>query len=128
MALIQWSDSLSVNIAEIDAQHKRLVAMINDLNEAMKQGRGRDVIVRIVDGLVSYTAPISPPRRNISSATTVRTFRPIPGNTWILPPGWPSSSGASMKAALACRFRSCTFSPPGCASTYSAATGSMPPF
>lgn len=56
MALINWSDSLSVNIAEIDEQHQRLVSMINDLNEAMKQGRGKDVIGRTIEGLVSYTA------------------------------------------------------------------------
>jgi hemerythrin len=56
MALMQWSTSLSVHVAEIDAQHQRLVEMINDLNEAMKEGRGREIIGRIVDGLISYTA------------------------------------------------------------------------
>jgi len=56
MALIQWTAALSVNIAEIDNQHQHLVAMINELNDAMLQGRGKDVIGKIVSGLASYTA------------------------------------------------------------------------
>jgi hemerythrin len=56
MALIQWNAALSVNIAEIDAQHQRLVAMINELNDAMVQGRGKDVIGKIISGLATYTA------------------------------------------------------------------------
>jgi len=54
MALFQWDDSLSVNVAEIDGQHQKLVAMINNLNEAMKQGKGKDVLGPIVSELVSY--------------------------------------------------------------------------
>ena len=42
MAIIQWNDSLSVNVVEIDKQHQKLVAMINDLNDAMRQGKGKD--------------------------------------------------------------------------------------
>jgi hemerythrin len=53
--LIQWSESLSVKIAEIDGQHKKLIDLINELNEAMGQGKGRTVIGKIVEGLVSYT-------------------------------------------------------------------------
>jgi hemerythrin len=56
MALIQWNANLSVNITEIDLQHQRLVAMINELNDAMAKGRGRDVLGQILAGLASYTA------------------------------------------------------------------------
>ena len=55
MPLINWNDSLSVNVAEIDRQHQKLVSMINELNDAMKEGKGKDVLERIVDGLVGYT-------------------------------------------------------------------------
>ncbi|MGI6102630.1 MAG: hypothetical protein ACOYET_09155 [Bacillota bacterium] len=41
MALIQWSDELSVGVRELDAQHQRLIQMINELNEAMLQGKAR---------------------------------------------------------------------------------------
>jgi hemerythrin len=55
MALITWNESLSVNIAEIDRQHKKLIGMVNDLNDAMKVGKGKEVLGEIVRGLVSYT-------------------------------------------------------------------------
>ncbi len=53
MALIQWDGSFSVKVAEIDQQHQKLVSMINDLNDAMKQGKGKDVLGKIVNELVS---------------------------------------------------------------------------
>lgn len=56
MALIQWDVSFSVKVAEIDQQHQKLVSMINELNDAMKQGKGKDVLGKIVNGLISYTA------------------------------------------------------------------------
>lgn len=56
MALINWDDSFSVNVAEIDRQHQTLVAMINELNDAMTQGKGKDVLGKIVSGLISYAA------------------------------------------------------------------------
>jgi hemerythrin len=56
MALINWNDSLSVNVKEIDLQHKKLIDMINELNDAMKTGRGKDAVGKIVGGLISYTA------------------------------------------------------------------------
>ncbi len=55
MSLIAWDDSLSVNVAEIDRQHQKLVAMINELHDAMKSGKGKDVMGKILSGLISYT-------------------------------------------------------------------------
>jgi len=55
MALITWNESLSVNVEEIDQQHQKLIMMINELNDAMKQGKGKDVLGKIIDGLISYT-------------------------------------------------------------------------
>ena len=56
MALIKWDDSFSVKVAEIDRQHQKLISMINELNDAMKQGKGKDILGKIVNGLISYTA------------------------------------------------------------------------
>ena len=56
MAVILWNDSLSVNVAEIDQQHRRLIEMINDLNDAMRQGKGNDVLGATVNGLLAYAA------------------------------------------------------------------------
>lgn len=55
MPLIDWSSSYSVDIKEIDAQHQNLVAMINKLHDAMREGRGKDVLRPILDELISYT-------------------------------------------------------------------------
>jgi len=54
MALIQWNDGLSVGVVEIDGQHQRLIGMINDLNDAMRQGKGKEVLGKIINGLVGY--------------------------------------------------------------------------
>jgi len=52
--MLAWDDSLSVNIDEIDEQHKVLVDMINGLHEAMRTGKGVKVLERLVDGLKNY--------------------------------------------------------------------------
>jgi hemerythrin len=56
MDLIKWDDSLSVHVAIIDQQHQNLISMINDLHGAMKLGKGKDVLGKIVIGLINYTA------------------------------------------------------------------------
>jgi hemerythrin len=55
MALIQWDNTFSVNVAEIDQQHQKLVALINNLNDAMKLGKGKDILVKIIDELTDYS-------------------------------------------------------------------------
>ena len=52
--MIQWDNSLSVNVAEIDLQHQRLVKIINGLNDAMRVGKSKDILGNIVNGLISY--------------------------------------------------------------------------
>ena len=55
MALIEWNSGFSVNVADIDRQHQRLIQMINELNDAMKQGKGKEALAKIINGLISYT-------------------------------------------------------------------------
>ncbi|MHB8809516.1 MAG: bacteriohemerythrin [Desulfobulbaceae bacterium] len=55
MALIEWSENLSVNVAEIDKQHQKLIALINELADSMRQGQGRKVVGKIISGLQAYT-------------------------------------------------------------------------
>ena len=45
MALLTWQDKYSVGIAQIDDQHKQLIIMINELNDAMLAGKGKDVLM-----------------------------------------------------------------------------------
>jgi hemerythrin len=50
-----WNQSWVIGVKEIDAQHQHLVALVNQLNEAMSQGKGKDVLEKILESLVSYT-------------------------------------------------------------------------
>lgn len=56
MVLMKWDSSISVSIKEIDAQHQKLVDMINQLHELMKVGQGKDVIGPVLDDLIKYAA------------------------------------------------------------------------
>lgn len=56
MAVVDWTPSLSVGIADIDRQHKSLVEQINALNEAMKAGKGKEALGKVLSELISYTA------------------------------------------------------------------------
>lgn len=55
MALMTWTPELSVGIASIDEQHKKLIAMLNDLHEGMSSGQGRAALGPVLEKLVSYT-------------------------------------------------------------------------
>ncbi len=55
MALITWGTEYSVGINSIDDQHKKLVGFVNDLNDAMAQRKGKDILEKILGGLVEYT-------------------------------------------------------------------------
>ena len=48
-------DSLSVNVAKFDSQHKNLVSYVNELHGAMSNGKGKDSLQGILDKLVRYT-------------------------------------------------------------------------
>jgi hemerythrin len=56
VALIQWSSSLSVKVKQIDDEHQKLIKLINDLNDAMRVGKGKDVLSKIINELVNYAA------------------------------------------------------------------------
>jgi len=53
--LIEWTAELSVGIDSIDEQHKKLVNMINALNEAMLINSSDELLGKIFTGLAAYT-------------------------------------------------------------------------
>lgn len=55
MALITWNDSLSVKVKQFDDQHKKLVELVNQLFDAMKTGKGNQVMGDILKQLIAYT-------------------------------------------------------------------------
>lgn len=56
MPLMQWNDRLNTDVGPIDDDHKKLVEMVNELHDAVSAARGKEVLGKILDGLVSYTA------------------------------------------------------------------------
>lgn len=54
MAMVMWDDSLSVGLPEIDDQHKQLLSLTNSLNEAMQAGKGRDILLPMLQSLKHY--------------------------------------------------------------------------
>lgn len=53
--LFIWNDSYSVKVTQCDQQHQKLFALINDLGEAMRLGKGQEVIGGTLTELVAYT-------------------------------------------------------------------------
>ncbi|MBX3008862.1 MAG: bacteriohemerythrin [Melioribacteraceae bacterium] len=56
MALISWNENYSVKIRDIDDQHKKLIDLINELHDAMKSGRGKEVVGKTLSELLKYTS------------------------------------------------------------------------
>ncbi len=55
MPLMEWTERLSVGIEQFDQEHKRLVAMVNELFDAVQAGRGKEALGAILDNLIDYT-------------------------------------------------------------------------
>ena len=55
MPLFEWNENLSVKVKELDEQHKKLISIINDLHDAMRQRKTKDILNDIINGLISYT-------------------------------------------------------------------------
>ena len=55
MGYLKWKNKYSVNVAEIDEQHKKLFDLVNAMYDAMHAGKGRDMIGTVIDEFVDYT-------------------------------------------------------------------------
>lgn len=55
MAYMQWRSTLEVGHAQIDSEHQSLVEVLNRLHAAMKQGKGKDEIEKVLVFLKDYT-------------------------------------------------------------------------
>jgi len=54
MTLIKWKDEFSVSVQSLDAQHKILIEMSNELYLAMRDGKGSHVAPDVLAKLVVY--------------------------------------------------------------------------
>jgi hemerythrin len=55
MAMFAWKPEYSVSVSTLDAQHKKLFALAQTLQDAMSAGKGREVLARCLNDLVAYT-------------------------------------------------------------------------
>ena len=51
---LQWTQALSVGVEEIDSQHRELFDRINNLDSAMRRGRAKEEVVRLIEFLDEY--------------------------------------------------------------------------
>jgi hemerythrin-like metal-binding protein len=55
MPFLLWSENIQVNIAEIDDHHQTLVRLINELYDAVVDGKGDEIISVVLPELINYT-------------------------------------------------------------------------
>ena len=54
MAFIEWNKTYSVGVDLFDSQHQELVNAINELHQAMRDGKGNSVLESIINKLITY--------------------------------------------------------------------------
>ncbi|MCB1763066.1 MAG: hemerythrin family protein [Gammaproteobacteria bacterium] len=55
MTLISWNTLNTLNVGEIDAQHHRLIALVNELHQTMTSAQGADKLNRVLLELIEFT-------------------------------------------------------------------------
>jgi len=54
MLLISWSDEYSLHIEELDKHHKKLIDIINKLNESIENSKGSEGLKELFEILIDY--------------------------------------------------------------------------
>jgi len=52
MAEMIWNEKMSVGVQDLDDDHKKLVALLNEMDEAVVAGQSRDAVNAIIDRLM----------------------------------------------------------------------------
>jgi len=55
MAIFIWDDSYKTGVESIDEQHKKLVSLLNQLDESLNIGGDTHIVIKLLDELVEYT-------------------------------------------------------------------------
>ena len=56
MPILVWSDEYSINVAEIDAQHRKLLDHVNELHAGVENQIDKEDLRQLVVDLYEYTA------------------------------------------------------------------------
>ncbi|NLX27089.1 MAG: bacteriohemerythrin [Lentisphaerae bacterium] len=54
MAILQWTNELSVGVEEIDRQHQKMIEIINKLETPMAQEKEKEVLFGVIKELMAY--------------------------------------------------------------------------
>jgi len=54
MALIDWTEKMSVGVAQFDDDHKQVIGLLNGLFEDARAGHAKEAIGGILDELIGY--------------------------------------------------------------------------
>lgn len=55
MTFIVWDEEHRVRVGQIDDDHQEMIALVNELNDAMKLRKGRNEITRVLSRLIACT-------------------------------------------------------------------------
>lgn len=55
MPLIEWDESMSVGVKEMDDDHKQLIALLNELNESFETHQERQALGAVLEKVIQYT-------------------------------------------------------------------------
>ena len=55
MAYFEWGPDLEIDHGPIDADHRQLVDLVNELHTATSQGQGQEVVASVMQRLITYT-------------------------------------------------------------------------
>ena len=55
MPLLSWDNAFSVGVEDIDRQHQKLFALINELHDAMMCGKENEIVQSVLSRVADYT-------------------------------------------------------------------------
>lgn len=56
MAYFEWASDMEIDQGPIDQDHRKLVDLVNALHTVTSEGRGQQIVDRVLNELISYTA------------------------------------------------------------------------
>jgi len=56
MAYLEWNDTFSVHVQELDEHHQRIIEMINGLRNILEQDTADAEVVAVVHNLIDYAS------------------------------------------------------------------------
>jgi len=55
MAYFEWASDMEIDHGPIDHDHRKLVDLVNALHTVTSEGRGHEIVNRVLNELISYT-------------------------------------------------------------------------